>query len=282
MTSHRAGPVRSVQVTADRDVSVSPPRSIAGPGFDVTLTGTSRGVTGEVDGSPEPEQVLRLLGRRGVLGEIGAAADEAVRVRAETPGGGDETAVYSGDDRLSRRFALRRTWDPDGPVALWFGFNPILADLRGSPARVPPRPSLRNVTTIADRVLGGLGALTVLNLFRRRSGAAGDIPASASPPEIERELVRRHLGEADLVLAAWGARARERHLPRIRRLWRTVGESGRRLHAPAVDGRVRLTRRWPRQPCHPARTAAHGVGLVPLPREWLEGFDPAGVVGCHP
>lgn len=280
MTSHRAGPVDHLSITADREVSLRPRGPVTGPGFDIRLRTTSRGFAGEVAGGPEPEQVLRLLARDGLLAAVGGAAREAVRVRVE--GAAEETAVYSADEGLSRRFTLRRRWDRAGPTAVWFGFNPILADLRGPPDRVPPRPSLRNIATIVANALEGVGTLTVLNLFGRRSDAADDIPAQASPPPVERELVRRHLEDADLVLAAWGARARERHLPRIRRLWGTVEESAHRLHAPAVDGRVRLTRAWPRQPCHPARTAAHGVGLAPLPREWIESFDPSGAVGCHP
>lgn len=222
------------------------------------------------------EQALRLtyrrllVGGRDPAGLVAArrelAADGRLRIEAV---GRRATDLIEYDGCLERRFRLTRTWDLDGPTAAWVGFNPITGDLEGDPDDAPRRVALRNVATIASNHLGRLGRLVVVNLFVRRSR---DIAADVTD-RFDDGGVRAAAREADVVMAAWGARAGHGQLDRIRRVVSLVEQEGRALHAPAVDGHVRLTARWPRQPRHPVRARTRGVTLRPLPAGWAETFD---------
>lgn len=218
-----------------------------------------------VAGMPGPEQVLRALGRHGVIRASGDAADR-LEVRLKCTDAVDE-ASYSAD--LKHRLRYRRVYTESGPVVTWFGFNPFLADLEGDPSSAPPRPSLRNMVKAAQGHLGGVGTFNVLNLFTRRSAEAVDIAADDGDRLVHDDLVVQTIADSDLVIGAWGGKVGDRHLPQVRRLLDLLDDHGLTLHVPARGDSAWMTTAWPRQPRHPSRLGYKSLGLVPAPAAWL-------------
>lgn len=263
---HTVGPVVSGRLHGP-NLDVAKELVAEGP-VVLALRSGSGGVELEAQRQAGPEQVLRALRAAGVITADGAEG-ERLHVRLRCEEGADE-AVYSAD--LGHRLLYRRVYDPAGPVATWFGLNPFLADLQGSPAETPRRPSMRNVVGVLHNVLGELGTLNILNLFTRRARGIADIEADGGDRLVHDELIREALRDTDVVLPAWGSKAGERHLPQVRRLLELADRLGLRVVLRARDGQPLHTSRWPQQPQHPRLGGYKALSLIEAPQRWRDDF----------
>lgn len=109
------------------------------------------------------------------------------------------TATISEDQRY--RYDLTRTWDPDGPKALWVMLNPSTADSWSDD------PTIRRVTAFSKRE--GMGGLVVVNLMAWRASKPVDLPksleAAEGPENVDTYVRWMKDPRVGLVVAAWGA-----------------------------------------------------------------------------
>ena len=97
------------------------------------------------------------------------------------------------------RYALWRRWAPAGPGVLFIGLNPSTADA------ATDDPTLRRCMGYARS--WGFGWVSVGNLFGLRSTDPGALRLARDPVGPGCDVwLGRLLAEADLVVAAWGAR----------------------------------------------------------------------------
>jgi hypothetical protein len=96
------------------------------------------------------------------------------------------------------RYALWREWDPGGPAVLFVALNPPTADHRRDD------PTVRRCIQFARD--WGFGSLAVANLFAYRTLEPRLLRRVNDPigPANDRWLSRL-VGQAELVVAAWGA-----------------------------------------------------------------------------
>lgn len=95
------------------------------------------------------------------------------------------------------RYALRRTWSRERPLAMFVGLNPSTAD------EVKNDPTVRRCINFARA--WGYGGLIMTNIFAFRSTDPGVLTKVADPvgPLNDRWL-RRLQKQAGIVVAAWG------------------------------------------------------------------------------
>lgn len=126
------------------------------------------------------------------------------------------TAVYS--DCESYRYALTRTWDPDGKRVLFVMLNPSKA------TEVQNDPTVERCERRARAL--GFGAFRVTNIFAWRETDPHKMRKVADPtgPDNDR-IIREGADWADQIIAAWGTHGT--HLdrgPAVARLLQDTGQ----------------------------------------------------------
>lgn len=108
---------------------------------------------------------------------------------------GERQAWFSTD--RAYRYALARTWDPDGRTLNVVGLNPSTADEHADD------PTIRRCVGLARRM--GCGRLIVTNLFAWRATRPGWLKEADEPVGSENDAwLRAVAASADHVVAAWG------------------------------------------------------------------------------
>lgn len=105
------------------------------------------------------------------------------------------TALYSDCERY--RFALTRTWDPDGKRVLFVMLNPSKA------TEVQNDPTVERCERRARAL--GFGAFQVTNIFAWRETDPHKMRKAADPVGPENDAILRNGAKwADTIIAAWG------------------------------------------------------------------------------
>ena len=112
-------------------------------------------------------------------------------------------ATFSADRRY--RYRLWRRWDGARPVVAFVMLNPSTADARRDD------PTIRRCIGFAKS--WGFGGVEVVNLFAYRTTDPGELRRVADPVGADNDRhIQSAIARADLVVLAWGARARSRRL----------------------------------------------------------------------
>ena len=129
------------------------------------------------------------------------------------------TAVYSDCERY--RYALTRTWDPEGRRVLFIMLNPSKA------TEVQNDPTVERCERRARAL--GFGAFRVTNIFAWRETDPHKMRKAADPvgPANDAQIVQG-VAWADQVLAAWGTHGA--HLGRGPALERSLRQIGKPLY----------------------------------------------------
>lgn len=126
------------------------------------------------------------------------------------------TAVYSDCERY--RYALTRTWEPEGKRVLFIMLNPSKA------TEVQNDPTVERCERRARAL--GFGAFRVTNIFAWRETDPRKMRKAPDPigPENDR-IIREGVDWADQVIAAWGTHgAHINRGPDVARLLRQAGK----------------------------------------------------------
>ena len=155
---------------------------------------------------------------------MGFNPPSAAIVRSHRKGDADSTAVYSPCERY--RYLLTRTWDPEGPRALFVMLNPSTA------TEVQNDPTVERCERRARAL--GFGAFRVTNIFAwrdtdpRAMRAAADPVGPGNDPAITESAAEWIRGGADRILCAWGTHGA--HLGRGPAVAALLRGTGRPLH----------------------------------------------------
>jgi hypothetical protein len=118
-----------------------------------------------------------------------------VIIRSHQKGDAASVATYS--DCETYRYDLTRTWDVDGPRALFIMLNPSTA------TEVQNDPTVERCERRARTL--GFGAFRVLNIFAFRATDPRDMRAAADPVgPANDDVIRASLPWAAQVICAWG------------------------------------------------------------------------------
>ena len=164
--------------------------------------------------------------------------------RTHTKGDAPSVAVYSPCECY--RYALTRTWDPQGSRVLFVMLNPSTA------TEVQNDPTVERCERRA-RALGH-GAFRVCNIFAWRATDPRAMRVQADPVGPANDAaIREGADWADVVVCAWGAHGA--HLARGRQVEALLRETGKPLR------HLGLTRDG--HPKHPLY-----IGYAQEPRDW--------------
>lgn len=164
--------------------------------------------------------------------------------RTHTKGDAPSVAVYSPCEGY--RYALTRTWDPQGSRVLFVMLNPSTA------TEVQNDPTVERCERRA-RALGH-GAFRVCNIFAWRATDPRAMRVQADPVGPANDAaIREGADWADVVVCAWGAHGA--HLARGRQVEALLRETGKPLRHLGLtcDG----------HPKHPLY-----IGYAQEPRDW--------------
>ncbi len=101
------------------------------------------------------------------------------------------------DDSGAYRYRLWRTWEVQGPLAVFVGLNPSTADGECDD------PTIRRCLGFARS--WGCGRLAVVNLFAWRATRPADLREARNPVgPLNDEVLAQVAGAADLLVACWG------------------------------------------------------------------------------
>lgn len=115
--------------------------------------------------------------------------------RTHTKGDAPSTAVYS--DCEHYRYSLVRTWDPEGPKALFVMLNPSTA------TEVQNDPTVERCERRARAL--GFGSFCVTNIFAWRDTDPKNMRAAAEPVGPENDATIACFAQwADQIICAWG------------------------------------------------------------------------------
>lgn len=114
------------------------------------------------------------------------------------------------------RYVLWRRWDVDKPRALFIMLNPSTAD-----ANVDD-PTIRRCIGFAKA--WGMGGIRVVNLYPFRATKPADLWRAERPRGIGNlSYIDRAIDTSGIVVAAWGAHAKEAQVNEVRELFYDLG-----------------------------------------------------------
>lgn len=146
------------------------------------------------------------------------------------------------------RYILRRSWDISRPALGFVMLNPSTADADKDD------PTIRKCIGFADRM--GFGAIVVTNLFAHRATDPANLRRAGYPIGPDNDFwIEQGARESEMVVAAWGANAR--NLDRPRQVLQLLTLHCKRPHA------LRLTADG--IPCHPLMLP-YTCNLMEIPR----------------
>lgn len=179
--------------------------------------------------------------------------------------------VLSAD--LTHRFLWTRQWheleEQDGPVVTYVGHAPSRTETHGGDAR---QDEMAALLKLAGDEVGAPAKVHVVDLVTRRVDGPSHLKCEPSERRQAPGQRKEALGEADVVIAAWGPVAEDC-------LWaveatveelREQRDRGARVLVPASGGDL-VTAGTPAQPA--LLSAAAAKGLTDAPAEWLHGGE---------